>query len=346
MDSLFENIRMFSISENMQAILIVWLALTIEKLIRVSASIDPLRFFKFVCQQMAKKVIKKGHSHQQLVISGSLALFILVLPTLVIAYLMHDFASYQWLFDTLLLWLLIQYTEDVHLFSKGVNALEMNKKQLSKDLLQQRLLRNTQPLSALGLTKASVESIFVRYHHQQFTTIFCYLLLGPIAALAYRLCYEAHQAWNVKLTEFRVFGRLANMLTLIFQIVPSMLLSISFVIVSSPTAVAGYFKEKQLWEMLTQVLLVRNNQNLLLLCLAHALNVNIGGPLMYGDTKYIRLRFAPSLQAQKVITQQNTQAIVTQPTFDTVKVLISLVNRHLIVSLLFVTWIIFWLPES
>ncbi|MFT6269731.1 MAG: adenosylcobinamide-phosphate synthase [Alphaproteobacteria bacterium] len=321
----------------MQPIIAVWLALVIEKLVPVSASIEPFTFFRFVCLQMANKVIKQGSSHQQLVISGSLALLVLLFPTLVIAYLMHNFASYQWLLDALLLWLLIQYTQDINLFNKGVEALKKNKKQLSKDLLQQKLLRNTQAMSPLGLTKASVESIFLRYHHQQFTTIACFLLLGPIAALGYRLCYEAHQVWNVKCEAFTVFGRFANMLTLLFQIVPSIVLSISFIIFSAPYALSDFFKEKQLSAILKQLIVGHSNQSLLLCSLAHGLGINIGGPVMYGETKYQRQRFTPLS-----VEQENIKSSSTQPTFETVKVLISLVNRHLIISLLLVTWIIFW----
>jgi adenosylcobinamide-phosphate synthase len=335
---------------NMQSILIVWLALLIERLVPISSRIDPLGFFKFVCQQMANKLIKRGYTQQQLVISGSLALFVLLSPLLIIVYLLQSFASYQWLFDTILLWLLFQYSQDINSFCKSMEALKTSKKQLAKNLMQEKLLRNTQNLSPLGLTKASVESIFLRYNHQQLTIIICYILLGPVAALGYRLCYETHQAWNIKHERFEVFGRLANMLTRAFQVFPSILLSISFVALSTPSALAHFCKQKQMWALLKNVILGHGNQSMLLFSLAYGLKVKIGGPVIYGKTKYTRPRFANAQQLSSIKQkapphangQPNGRGYSSEPTVESVKVLITLLNRHLIVCLLFITWIIFW----
>jgi adenosylcobinamide-phosphate synthase len=312
----------------MQAILVVWLAVLLEKLIPVSSSIDPLSFFRFVCQQMANKVLKNEYTGQQLIISGSLALLMLTVPVLIITYLLHAFASYQWLLDTLILWLLIQYTQDLKLCNKALAALNANKKQLSKDLLQQKLLRNTSQLSPLGLTKACLETVFLRYHHQQFTTIVCYLVLGPIFTIFYRLCYEAHQVWNVKLTTFKIFGRFANTLTLFFQLLPSVLMGITFLVTSSPLEFVSACKRKQFWYCLKQVFTKQNIHSLLLYSLSNSLKVNTGGPVMYGHKKYQRPRFT-HLHAQ-------------EPSIQSLKTLITLVNRNLILCLLVVTWIIFW----
>lgn len=325
--------------EHTQAIQIVWAALAVEKFIRISSSIDPLSFFRFICQRMASKVLKQPNSSKQLLISGSLALLMLVLPFLIVVYLVHQFASYQWLIDIMLLWVLIQFTNDINIVNKGINALQTGKKQLAKDLLQQKLLRNTQTLSALGLAKASLESIFVRYHHQQFTVILSYLLLGPIGALCYRLCYEANQVWNIKLKEFYYFGRLTNIVTQIFQLVPSLIMSISFVFISSPKSLISHLKHKFFLVGIKQTLGLQNNQSLLLQTLSSALNINTGGPVMYKTTKIQRTRFTSPKNNKSRINEAEPS---NEPTIDSVKTLISLVNRHLIVCALIITWIMFW----
>jgi adenosylcobinamide-phosphate synthase len=308
---------------------VVCLALLLEKLMPISSSIDPLAFFRFICQQMSKKVCKQSYSKQQLFISGCLATILLVLPILIIVYLLHEFASYQWLLDTLLLWILLQFTQDSYLCRKAMDALSADKKQLSKNILQNKLLRNTRPLSSLGLIKASGESVFLRYHHQQFTTIVCYLLIGPIAALGYRLCYEAHQAWNIKSILFAHFGQLANIITLIFQLLPSIIMSISFVFIADPKASAKVVTSKTFWKILSKALLKQDIHSLLLYSLAIGLRVNTGGPVIYDGIKYQRPRFEPHIPAEA--------------NFKTLNTLISLINRHLIVSLLGITWIVFWL---
>lgn len=327
----------------MQPILIVCAALAIERLVTISSSIDPLAFFRFVCQRMASKVMGRDYSSEQLVISGSLALLMLVLPLLVIVYLVLQIASYQWLLDILLLYLLIQFTNNIKVIRKGLDALDTGKNQLAKALLQQVVLRNTQSLSSLGLAKASLETTFLRYHHQQFTIILCYLVLGPIPALCYRLCYEASQVWNLKFKKFMYFGRLSNAITQAFQLIPSLIMSISFLLISSPKALMVCIQQKQLLVSIKQAFRFQGNQSLLLRTLSSALNNKTGGPVIYGSVKKQRARFAlvnsSLINATKGINELKPSL---EPTTDSVKTLISLVNRHLIVTVLITTWILFW----
>jgi adenosylcobinamide-phosphate synthase len=324
---IIESLRAFVASANVQTILVVWCAVILEKFITISSSIDPLSFFRFVCQQMANKVRKKEYSSKQLLISGSLALCVLILPLLAITYLLLEFASYQWLLDTLLLWVLLQYTQDVHYMMKGLTALEAGKTQLSKSLIQQKMLRDTSPLSSLGLTKAALECAFLRYHHQLFTTILCYLTLGPIATLGYRLCYEAHHVWNVKLSSFTMFGRLANTITFLVQLLPSLILSVSFIVVSRISTLINVMLQKTIWALIRDALLKQNILSLLLFSLSQGVSTNTGGPVMYAQKKYNRPRFTPPISKE--------------PNAGSLKVLISLLNRHLIVCLLIITWFIF-----
>lgn len=312
----------------MYPVLVVWLALSLEKWLVISSSIDPLSFFRFICQQMANKVHKQAYSAKQLAISGTLALLVLIVPIVVIAYLLHAFASYQWLLDTLLLWVLIQYTQDHKLLNQGNEALAKNKNQLAKDLIQQKVLRNAQPLSSMGLAKASIESAFLRYHHQLFVCVACYLLFGPIAVLSYRLCYEAHQTWNSKLSHFEVFGRSASALTRLVQFVPAIVCSFTFILTSSPKTLVSVLKSKQFWLLLKQTIFSQNIHSLLLYSLSKGLDCNTGGPLMYQTKKYRRPRFVSNN--------------ANEPTPSTLKTLINLLNRHLIVGLVVTTWLVFW----
>ena len=337
---MYDYMSHFSLSDAMLPLLVVWLSVFAEKLIPISTSVDPLTFFGFVCKRMAKKVLGQQYSPQQLLISGSLALIILVSPIAIIVHLLHAFASYQWLFDTLLLWVLLQFNQDAKIISAALKAVKEDKKQLAKDLLQQKLLRNTQVLSPLGLCKAGVESLTLRYHHQQFTTIICYLALGPTAALCYRLCYQAQQIWNLKLQAYFVFGRLANAITLAFQFVPSVIFNMSFVLTSSPRILFKLLTHKLFWRMLSASLFERNNQGGLLLSLAYALNISVGGPVMYDGYKQQRPRF--TTQSSSPIISPHSQ----EPIPDTINTLISLLNRHLLVTLVVVTWISYWFFSS
>jgi adenosylcobinamide-phosphate synthase len=323
----------------MQPLLIVCVALSIEKLIPISSSIDPLCFFRFVCQRMAAKVLRQSYSPKQIVISGSLALMSLVVPLLVLVYIVLQFASYQWVLDIILLWILLQFTGNLRVVQRSVDALNANKKQLAKELLQQVLLRDTQTLSPLGLKKASHETVFLRYHHQQFTTILCYLLLGPISALCYRLCYEANQVWNIKLKAFRYFGRVASVITQIVQLPASLLMSITFILINNPKTLISYIQEQKFIASLKQALSFYGNQSLLLQTLSSALCIHTGGPLMYGGIKCKRPRYSMLNSGDK---QENNQICSREPSTLSLNTLKSFINRHLIVSLIISTWILLW----
>lgn len=288
---------------------------------------------------MATKVLRQSYSPKQLLISGSLALMSLVVPLLVLVYIVLQFASYQWVLDIILLWVLLQYTGNVKIVQRSINALNTNKKQLAKELLQQVLLRDTQTLSPLGVKKASHETVFLRYHHQQFTTILCYLLLGPISALCYRLCYEANQVWNIKLKTFTYFGRVANVITQIAQLPASLLMSITFVLINKPKNLIGYIQEQKLAESTKDALSFCGNQSLLLQTLSCALSIDTGGPLMYEGIKCNRTRYSMLTNGAK---QESSEVCSREPTTLSLNTLKSLINRHLIVSLIIFTWILLW----
>ena len=61
---------------------------------------------------------------------------------------------------------------------------------------------------------------------------------------------------------------------------------------------------------------------------------------MYDNQKIKRVRFTAKSMANN---DKNDHKNGTEPTIDSVKTSINLINRHLIVSLLLITWIMFWL---
>ncbi len=288
-----DNSDLLSIVSMMLPVFVLSVALIVEKFVPIAAAIDPLKLFHFICQSMANKVLKHPNDVTQSKISGALALLVLLLPVLIIAYLVHAFADYKWLIDILLLWVLLQFRQDVSILNKGIEALQANKKLLAKNLLQKKLLRNTLPLSSLGLVKAGAETVLLRYHHQQFVTILCYLLFGPIAALCYRLCYVAQQVWNTKLTKYQSFGKFAGIITLICQSIPSIVFSFTFIVVSKPTSAIKVLAKRQYWCDILATLMLKKPQHLLLNSLSTSTGLNTGGPLQYNQVKQQRCRFYP-----------------------------------------------------
>ena len=81
-------------------------------------------------------------------------------------------------------------------------ALSKQQKMLARHALSQIVLRETQKMSPLGIVKANIESLLLRYSYQYCSVIFWYLLTGGVGALIYRLVYEVSLCWNNKLARF------------------------------------------------------------------------------------------------------------------------------------------------
>lgn len=313
-------INTISVNEPLASILAVLVALLLERFIPISSGVNPLSMYRFICQRMANKVLKTNYSKQQALISGSLGLIVLVTPTVLISFLIYEFASYQWLLDVFVLWILLQFTTQTKIFSATIKAAASNKTLLAKSLLQSVMLRDTQLLSEIGIFKACIEGLFLRYAYQYVTVIFCYFLGGPILALSYRLCYEANHAWSPKLKGFSNFGKLASYVCSLFQFIPSALLSISFMLTTSPFLALKALVSAQYW-----ILYLRSVQLLLLFSVAQVMQVKTAGPVMYSQQKVRRQR----LEGTKA-KHGNFEA--KEPSAKTHSTLMNLIFRHIIIS--------------
>lgn len=318
----------FSIPPSLLPILAAILALLIERFVFISSSVNPLSFYRFVCQRMANKVLKTHYKANQAALSGCLGLLVLVLPIVTIGYLLYEFASYQWLLDVLLLWVLLQFSQDIRVFEQSASALEKNKNLLAKSYLQSVMLRNTNQLSSIGINKASIEGIFLRYTYQQVTVVFCYFIGGPVLALFYRLCYEAKHAWNPKIAAFSSFGKCASILTSCFQYLPALFTSLTFMLTSSHIYCCRAIVSTNYWKSYLLSLPL-----CLLFSLTQSTRLKTGGPVMYSHTKIRRSRVVGTFGANP--------SLLNEPTVNSIKILKSLIARHLMVSMAFLCGIVF-----
>jgi adenosylcobinamide-phosphate synthase len=213
--------------------------------------------------------------------------------------------------------------------NKSVNAIELalknQKKQLARDQLQTLVLRRTAPLSSLGIAKASIETATLRISHQQVSVMFWFICVGPIFALAYRLCYEASQTWNIKLPTFHRFGWMAAQICLILQWLPTRLYGILLALLSLSMPPAILFKRLFSFNSLMQ-----SNGGFLLSAAGLALNRHLSGAVIYDSQKCRRVKYLgrqePNVEDIKTAQGANTKAFFAMLV---IMLLISLViNKH------------------
>jgi len=178
---------------------------------------------------MADKVLATGRQHQQYrsafqqKISGSLAFMVLLVPLISILLIFTSLAQYPVFFDGFLLLVSIQFQGCVKQGQKISKALADNKKVLARHLLSDIVLRETDKLSPMGISKGTIESLLLRFNQQFSSVIFWYLVLGGLGALSYRLLYEFSHCWNTKRVRFGHFGQPVARLVHLLQWLPARL---------------------------------------------------------------------------------------------------------------------------
>ncbi|MCY7294496.1 cobalamin biosynthesis protein CobD/CbiB [Alteromonas sp. a30] len=252
----------------------------LEKVIPWSARSHPLTLLNSMAKTMALKVHKdKSNSPAQQKISGALAIVVLSVPVVFIVAIVLFFAEFTFFFDGLLLLIALRFQPVVEGSKKIQQALEKRKKALARYELSRWTLRETESLSEMGICKATIETLLLRFGYQYMSVIFWYLIGGGIAALIYRFIYEMSQTWNIKNPHYKHFGRPVSWVSFILNWVPVRLTGVLFIVaVNLSKAIQAVRRQNG----------VASGHTLLLTLFGGALDIQLGGPAYYNKCK-IRL---------------------------------------------------------
>ena len=281
--------------------LLFWVLLSvvlIEHYLPWPDKFHPISFIKVLAKGMQAKVLfVERNSIRQQKVSGALACIVLLLPFCSILIVVKYFSEYPIFFEALMLLVALRFKDIIKQTQRVTAALSKQQKMLARHALSQIVLRETQKMSSLGMVKANIESILLRYSYQYCAVIFWYLIAGGVGALTYRLIYELSLCWNNKLLKFRHFGQPARHIVNILQWLPSKLacLSIVFVVnISQGT--------KALFQRISYQC---NHLFILNLCGA-SFGIELGGPAYYEQQK---VRSSKCGGNRPVILSDNTRAI-------------------------------------
>ncbi|GAA0859708.1 cobalamin biosynthesis protein CobD/CbiB [Aliiglaciecola litoralis] len=292
-------------------LIIVSTMLLVERWMPWPEKYHPLTLFRLIAINLAQKVNPaKPRTDSQRRISGTLAIIVLTLPMLTIIAISLVIAQFPLFFDSFMLLIALQFQPIINHYRRVRSALQKDKKLLARQMLSNIVLRETQSLSPVGIGKAAIESVLLRFFYQQFAIILWYLAGGGLAALTVRLVFELRQCWNTKLNRNSQFGQPANMLSNALYVLPSWLYMLLF---SLGYGFVGAFRAyKNRPNHLPSRYLVK------LVC-AGSLGVQLGGPAIYESvkTRYPKVgasrevRFDDLARAQSAIHQTLLFLLVT-----------------------------------
>ena len=268
-------------------------AVTLLLLIALKACIgqfvtqQPLAFFNFYCQRLADKVNKPSNSARQQNISGLIAIIVTLVPLLIILWLFEAFIEVYWLWNALLLYLALGSFGLTKTSKTVARELVANNNYQAKQKVAPFLLRSTEQLSPLGISKACIETQVLRSSQLLVCVGFYYLVFGPLAALTFRLLLEMHYAWNIKRRRFIYFGAAINHIVKLLQWLPSRLFSLVLLLGTVGQNTLLY------WRLIRGKFFQTDN-GILLHVLALGLAVKLSGVALYDGDKVRKTSFNDS----------------------------------------------------
>lgn len=261
----------------LQPLWVVLLAVLIERLWLWPVAYHPLSFFRLLASRMADKVNRRGtDSVYQQRLSGTLAPLVLLAPILICIGLFINLAEYPVFFDAVLLLMAIYFKPVLQNLQRAEHAIKNNKKALARDLGATLLLRQTERLSPMGLSKALTETTLLRFFYQFCTPLFWYFISGGLAALSYRILYEFSQIWNTRQPRFRYFGQPVGITVMTLQVVPVYLALLALMLAENISAALAAGKA------LNKASCFHSR---ILALAGGALKLQLGGPAYYGGQK-------------------------------------------------------------
>ena len=240
---------------------------------------EPLRFFQFYCQKLSDKVNNPQNSPKQQTMAGLVAVIITLLPIVIILWMFEAFVEVNFLWQALLLYISIGSFGLTQTNKSIAQALASKQNYLAKQTLEPWVLRETESLSSVGLSKTSIEMQLLRTLQQGYTVAIIFIFIGPLMAIAYRLLLEMHYCWNTKLVIHSHFGRYSKHIVNLIQWLPVRIFSLLLLFVSLGKNFVLF------WRLSRQYFFQLNN-NIALLLLALNLEVKLGGVAIYDDKKH------------------------------------------------------------
>ncbi|WP_460862597.1 cobalamin biosynthesis protein CobD/CbiB [Rheinheimera gaetbuli] len=286
------------------------LVVLLSTILPLPLAYHPLTLYRYLAFALGKKVNPDpSRPRQQLYISGMLATLVATLPIIALCYSLYHFSQLPQLFDALLLFACIDWQQRRKAAWQIQQALQRNQLSLAREQASTLLLRRTDNLSNMGLSKAVCESLLLRSATEVVATLLWFLAAGGLAALGYRLLVVLQQQWNIKQVSYRYFGQPVARLV--------QLLSAPAIVVCCAVIALNY-GVRQCWQSCSaKPLHIGRLPHWLLCCSAAALRRSLGGPVYYGSIKTQRSRITQQQEPTATdiakilkLTRQNHLALV------------------------------------
>ncbi len=272
------------------ALLIMWGALLLHLLVPIPHSAHPITLWRKLAEQLANKV-NNNHNYSQSVISGSLALGLMLFPCLILLIAVKPFVWQIPLYELVLLIIALDWRNSETLTKQLITSISSEDKAQCRALLRPYLNRDTGNLSIVGIGKAGSETLIMGYSRNVIGVLFWYALTGGIGALMYRLTTELARVWSPSRHQYLPFGKPVIQLVATLDIIPLRLFAILLAAGKNTSNVlSGIQQQAKSWPL--------PGPSWVLCTIGHKLQLSLCGPAIYQGVRAERAkiggRIAPS----------------------------------------------------
>lgn len=261
----------------LQALALILIALACDAVWRWPRAYHPITLMRHLTEAMARRVRPRANEAAfQHRLSGTLGALVLLGPLVILVALLVNLAEYPVFFEALILLAILDFGHDRKAYKQVYAALRKEKKILARDRLQLLVARDTDRLSPVGIAKAAIEALLLRFYYIYCAVVFWFLLAGPIAALTYRLLLMISWQWHYRRAGFEHFVGPIQRLCQLLALLPAWLGALLLALVTHPVKAIRSARRSP----------SSDSTSLLLAMFGGALDFQLGGPAMYHQRKY------------------------------------------------------------
>ncbi|MBO1520359.1 cobalamin biosynthesis protein [Oceanisphaera pacifica] len=235
------------------------------------------------------------YSARYLKVAGGAVLLCLLLPLVATYWALSVLAPSPSLLEPLLLWCCLDLGRLSRTLPSCLQPHE-RQKEMARLALAPLCLRQTDPLSPLGLYKAMAEMTTLRLAAD--AALLCWYVWGGVyAALIFALLRYGAQAWPFKIEQWRAFGTVASWLYRAMAWLPFQLLALTLLIYPGSMRAIKAWPQGKLWAYPAS--------GRLLAVAAAGMNIGLGGPRRYTDAT----TYYPKLGTKNYLNGSATRAL-------------------------------------
>lgn len=276
---------------------ILLLVIAVKAITSQFSSSTTVSIYSLYLAKLADKVNKTENSAYQQKIAGFVGLTITLAPCIVILWLFENFIEVPEIWHFLLLFFALGPFNLKKTLKETADALQQGNKMKARQLLEPFTLREVGELSTMGMSKATIEAVWLKHVQQHIVIAGYYLLFGPIFAIAFRMVLEAHYLWNVKRQKFSAFGAFPNYVVKLLSWPFSRMFIVLYVISNTGRVVNKV-------NQLSFSHFFGFDNNYLVHVIACTSGIQLGGVAKYDGVKLRRPSFNPQGQQPQIVNLQ------------------------------------------